>query len=589
MSGTPQTNSPEVTAEKVRQQLKRLVSGVTFSSADRLKKFITFVVNESIEGRGDHLKEYLVGVQVFDKEASFDPRTDPIVRVQARQLRSRLARYYREEGAGDEIVIDLPKGGYSPVFRGPARALPANSLTAALLGHNTIAVCPFADFSADRSLESFCRGIGQEIIHSLTTLGTLRVVAWDFTPPHGNVNPSKSAVRSGASMTVEGGARLSADRIRVTTQLIDGATGSHLWSNSIDGLANDPFSLHEKVARALVARLLEEHNPSGGGGLWHATENLAARNLYLQGRYHLDQRTEEGFRKAVEFFERTIAEDARYANAYSGLADAYSLLAHYGVLAPAEVWTKAASSAATAVLLDENSVESHTSLAHVKSTQDWDQAGAELEYRRAIELNPRHPTARHWYAISCLAPQGRLDEARAEILVAQSLDPVSSIIARDVAMVSYYQRDFDAALGHCDHAIELNPYFSLSYWLLGLIQEHRGDHDESIAAFQRAIHLTPRSPRMRGALARVLALSGKRTEARAILAELQELSRSRYVSPFEFSSVFFALDETERALEWLRKAFRDRCFELIALNVDPRFDRIRGDARFKVLAAGLKA
>ena len=173
---------------------------------------------------------------------------------------------------------------------------------------------------------------------------------------------------------------------------------------------------------------------SGAGpprGRGRPTENLAAYNLYLQGRYHLNQRTEEGLRKAVEFFDKAIVEDAQYAQAYSGLADAYSLLGHYGVLAPAEVWTKTASNAAWAVLQDEHSAEAHTSLAHVKSTQDWDWLGAEREFQRALSLDPRYPTAHHWYAVSCLAPMGRLDDAREEMLLAQALDPISSIIARD--------------------------------------------------------------------------------------------------------------------------------------------------------------
>src|SRR6185369_11060657 len=132
---------------------------------------------------------------------------------------------------------------------------------------------------------------------------------------------------------------------------------------------------------------------------------------YAQGRYHLNQRTEEGLRRAVDFFDRAIVEDAQYAQAYSGLAVAYSLLGHYAVLAPAEVWTKAASNAAWAVLQNDHSTEAHTSLAHVKATQDWDWVGAEREFQRAIGLDPRYPTAHHWYAVSCLAPTGRLDRA----------------------------------------------------------------------------------------------------------------------------------------------------------------------------------
>jgi tetratricopeptide (TPR) repeat protein len=276
-------------------------------------------------------------------------------------------------------------------------------------------------------------------------------------------------------------------------------------------------------------------------------------------------------------------EDAQYAQAYSGLADAYGLLGHYGALSPAEVWTKTASNAAWAVLQDENSAEAHTSLAHVKATQDWDWLGAEREFRRAIALDPRYPTAHHWYAVSCLATLGRLDDALAEMAMAQALDPISSIIARDLARIHYYRQDYDAALEQCDHAIELNPHFTPAYWILGLVQEQRGDFDESAVAFQRAIQLSPQSPLMQAALGRTFALSHKRNEALRILRELHELAEKRYVSPFEIASLHFAIGETDQAFNWLTKAFQDRCFELICLKVDPRMASLWDDPRFQNL------
>jgi tetratricopeptide (TPR) repeat protein len=325
---------------------------------------------------------------------------------------------------------------------------------------------------------------------------------------------------------------------------------------------------------------LSEGDPAGHAGPNRPAVNLAAQNLYLQGVYHLNQRTEEGLRKALDFFERALGEDAHYALAHSGLADAYGLLAHYGVRGPAEVWTKAASSAMTAVMLDGLSAEAHTSCAHVKATQDWDWAGAEREYQRAISLNPRYATAHHWYAASCLAPLGRLDEALDEILLAQSLDPVSSIVARDVAMIHYYRRDFETALDQCDHTIELNPHFAPAYWLLGLIQAQRRDFDESLAAFQRAVHLSPQTPRMHGALGRTLALSGRRKRALEVLRKLESYASERYVSPLEFAWIQFALGDLDLGFRWLAKACDDRSFDLISMKVDPRFDPLRDDERF---------
>ena len=277
-------------------------------------------------------------------------------------------------------------------------------------------------------------------------------------------------------------------------------------------------------------------------------------------------------------------EDAEYAAAHAGLSDAYGLLAHYGVFGPAEVWTRAAASATSAVMLDANSAEAHTSLAHVKATQDWDWAGAEREFQRAISLDPRCATPHHWYAMSCLSPLGRLDEALEEMSLAQALDPVSSIVARDLAVIQFYRRDFETALEQCDHTVELNPHFAPAYWILGVIQEQRGDFDESAAAFERAVHLSPQTPRMHGALGRTFALAGRKKHALEVLGKLEAYAKARYVSPLEFAWIQFALGETDLGFRWMEKAFDDRSFDLISIKVDPRFDPLEGDPRFESIA-----
>jgi serine/threonine-protein kinase len=170
-----------------------------------------------------------------------------------------------------------------------------------------------------------------------------------------------------------------------------------------------------------------------------------------------------------------------------------------------------------------------------------------------------------------------------EMRLAQSLDPVSSIVARDLAVVHAYRRDYEAALEQCDHAVELNPHFSPAYWALGFIQEQRKDLDEAVAAFQRAIHLSPPSPRMPAGLGRTLALSGKRTLALTALRKLDAIAKQRYVSPFEFASIRFALGQTDLGFRWLRKAVQDRAFDVIAIKVDPRFESLKGDKRLDAI------
>ncbi len=568
----------------VRQQLERILDAETFRQVDRLRRFLSFVVLESLAGRQDDLKEYVVGIQVFGKETSFDPRSDPVVRVQARRLRARLVKYYSEEGQADEVLIELPKGGYSPLFsRREPGAARRRTLGASIVNRNTACVAAFADHSATGDLAYFCRGLRDEIINRLSSLENLRVLAWDGVENGGRRHGQPAGE---AAVIITGSVRTAAEQVRVTAQLLDGATGCYLWSTSIDGSSSETFETQERVAAA-VAEKIGSHlvELSTTGPRHPGTVNLAAHNLYLQGRYHLSQRTEDGLRKAVDFFEKSLAEDAEYGRAHAGLSDAYALLAHYGVIGPADAWTKVAASAASAVMLDPSSAEAHTSLAHAKATQDWDWQGAEQAFRRAMALDPRYATAPHWYSTTVLVPTGRLDEAVSRMLVAQALDPVSTIIARDVAMMYYYKRDFDAALERCDNAIELNPHFPPAYLTLAFVQEQRGELDESEAALERAVSLAPRSPRSLGALARLLAITDRRRQAFKMLHDLEALAKERYVTPFEFALLYFCLAKIEEGRQWLSKAIDDRSFELLSAKADPRFEALRNHARLAPLIA----
>jgi len=541
----PKTAAEEL-EEAVRQELGRVLLSKTFRQVNRLPRFLTFIVEETLAGRGDLLKEYPVGVEVFGKDSDFDPRMDPIVRVQARRLRMRLASYYLQEGQFNDLIIELPKGGYTPVFRRLESSTVKRPVVATLVSRNTVAVLPFTDQSGAGDMSAFCDGLTLEILHALIEVDSIMVVS-----DSREAAPRDSGALPAAAMIVTGSVRRSKDVLRITTHISDAIRGCYTWSDSIDRNVENVFEIQEEVAARVVNSLRSELLGSAeGGGVRHRRiENLAAHNMYLQGRYHLNQRTEHGLRRALEFFTNAIDEDPRLAVAYSGLADSYSLLAHYGVASPAEVWTKAASNASQAVLLDDESSEAHTSFGHVKSTQDWDWTGAEQEFRRAISLDPRNPTAHHWYAMSCLAPLGRLDEALEENLLARELDPISSIIARDTALIHYYKRDFDLALEQCDHTIEQNPHFSAAYWTLGMVQEQRGDFDEAIG----------------------------------ILSNLKNLSTKRYISPFEVALIYFALHRLDEGFTSLEKAYQDRCFELISIKIDPRFDSVRKDHRFTSL------
>ena len=570
MRAATRTQPATPTEREVRDQIERITSSAAFRPSDRLKHFIAFVASQVLQGKGDNLKEYAVGVQVFGRESSFDPRTDPVVRVQARRLRARLERYYKEEGQSDDIVVDLPKGGYAPVFRRREVDSIGRSPTSAATQRNTVAVQPFGDLTPARDLGMFCSGLTREVIRRLTHIKGIHVAV-----AH---HPQSAA----AAMHVEGSMHQAAEGYRLTFTLVNAATGCYVCSESLDVASVNTFAAQDSLADRVVERL-QNHLAAASSPGRPQTENLAARNLCKQGHYHLEQRTDEGLERAAEFFERAVIEDAQYSLAHSGLSDAYSMLGSYGLRPSASMVTMALSSAATAVMLDNKSAPASTSLAHAKARAHWNWLEAEREFQRAIRLDSSYATGHHWYARCCLVPLGRLDEARDEVLLAQSLDPVSSIIAREVASIHYYRREYEAALAHCDHAIELNPHFPHAYFILSLVQEQLGDFDEALAAVLRGTELAPKSPRMIASLGRAQAMAGRRGDALRSLAELSDLGRTRFVSAWERAVVHLALREIDECFEQLSLALQDRFFDLTLLAVDPRFDDLRNDPRFETL------
>ncbi len=263
------------TDEKIREQLRRILASKSFRQVDRLQSFLSFIVEEMLAGRGDKLKEFLIGVEVFGKESSFDPRMDPLVRVQARRLRTRLVRYYREEGQNDEIVIELPKGGYEPVFQRRETSAMKRTVSAALVSRNTILVRPFDDDSSGHDLSYFCNGLKQEIIHALSGMESLRVAAsehvQDSSDPSGQMN---------VAMIVTGSVRKSRDTLRITSSLIDSTSNCYLWSEVIDRGLQDELRVQEEVAQRILKKLQSEFGSGGSPRSSKRPTEISPRIIY---------------------------------------------------------------------------------------------------------------------------------------------------------------------------------------------------------------------------------------------------------------------------------------------------------------------
>jgi tetratricopeptide (TPR) repeat protein len=312
------------------------------------------------------------------------------------------------------------------------------------------------------------------------------------------------------------------------------------------------------------------------------TQNVEAYELYLKGRYYWNKRTEEGFRRAIEYFGEATEKDRNYGLAYAGLADSYILLGEYGLLPAKEAYAKAREAATKALELDDTLAEAHAALADVKIDYDWDWAGAEREFRRAIELNPGYATAHQWYG-ELLSSLGRHEEALAEIKRAQQLDPLSLIINTSSGWILLGAGRDDLAIEQLRKTLEIDPNFARAHGDLGMAYLRKGNFPEAVAEFQRAATLSSNIIDYQSGLGHAYARAGKHTEARKLLYELKEHSKQRYVSWYDFAAIYAGLGEKDQAFALLEKAYEQRDPKVTWAKVDPSLDPLRSDPRFQDL------
>ena len=571
----------------VLQQLQRVLTSPTFRRSTRIGRFLSFVVQETLEGHADRVKEYLIGLEVFDRKESFDPRSDPIVRVQAGRLRSKLRSYYRSSGRNDEVRIEFRKGTYVPLFRSRkvAQAAPtADSSHSPPDGNpQTIAVLPFRDLSPNGDQEYLCDGITEEIISVLTRVHGIRVASrtssFAFKGKSQDIREIGRALNVNA--IVEGSVRKQDDRLRITAELSDVKDGFEVWSVTHERASKDVFLIQDEISQCILTNLKAKLLGQQPAPLVKRyTNDPEVYELYLRGRYHWNRRTEESLLASIHCFEEAIARNPDYALAHAGLADAYAILANRGALASSEAMPRAKVAALRALEIDEELSEAHASLGLVKAVHEWEWVGAEEEFKRAIDLNPRYTPARHWYAINCLAPLGRLDEALVQMKIAEEVDPVSLIVKTVFGCLLCHRREYDEAMTKLLRTLELDSNFYLAHWHLGLSYAAKGMYQEALTSLERAESLSHGSPFVIGSLGQVHAWAGNREAAVQTLSALKDLSTRRYVCSTEMARIHAVLGETGFAYEWLEKAFEERAVSLTRLHLDPAFEELRSTSRF---------
>ena len=450
---------------------------------------------------------------------------------------------------------------------------------------HSVAVLPLSNLSSDASQEYFADGMTDELITQLAQIGALRVISRTSAMTYKNTHKRLADIARELDIqaVVEGSVLRVGDRVRITAQLIRVPADEHLWAQSYEGSFRDTLALQGQVSQAIAEQIKANVSQRERQAMSTARiVNPQAYEAYLKGRYFWNKRDAEGFKKAIEYFQSAIAADPGYAEAYSGLADTYALAGgwEYGVLAPQEAAPRAHEAATQAVLLNPMLSEAHTSLAFALDMSTWDWAGAEREFRRAIELNPGYATVHHWYGYH-LVMVGRSDEGIAELRKAESLDPLSLIISAGVADVLYISHRFDEAAHQLRKTLEMDPNFAMAHYQMGqvLVQQHRAD--AAIAEFERAIQLAGHSPAFDANLASAYAISERIAAAHQIAADLERLPDPNGAVYANLALIYTSLGRADEAMGWLDKAYQAR-FEAVML-VRPPFDPLRGDARFKAL------
>lgn len=457
---------------------------------------------------------------------------------------------------------------------------------------NRVAVLPLTNISADSKDEYFSDGMTEELISTLSKIAGLKVIARTSVMRYKGTD--KPVAEIGKELDVgtilEGSVRKSGNKARITVQLVNSLTEEHLWSKSYDRDLEDVFlvqsEIAQRVARALKVRVLVREKKGLGK---KATGVPEAYSLYLKGRHASNTRTEEGLKTAVQYFEKAIEHDPKFALAYTGLADAYSILASYSLeyLPPREAFPKAKKAAENALSLDDRLAEAHASLGLVKFYYDWDWPGAEAEFQRALEMNPGYPLAHQYYA-DFVKSFGRFDEALKEMEKARTLDPLSFSINTGIGHVLYLSRQYDRAIEHYRRVVESDPSFVPARLWFGRPYLQKGMFDQAIEQVKEAVKLSNESTVSLAMLGQAYGAARQGNEARRILDRLLERSKKQYVPSYWIAMVYVGLGEKDHAFTWLEKAFEEKSSWLVWANVEPRFDALRSDSRFDSLLARMR-
>jgi DNA-binding winged helix-turn-helix (wHTH) protein/TolB-like protein/Tfp pilus assembly protein PilF len=518
---------------------------------------------------------------VIEEEAVVEAQSYLALAVEAAVAPRQLAR---RKTKATLLVLGMALAGlaFALFFLWPGRR---SDPPATGLKMKTLAVLPFKPLDAGGGNDYLGLGITDTLITKLSNVHEIIVRPTSVVQKYAGqgFDPVAAGREQRVEAVLEGSIQKLGDKVRVTVRLLQTKDGAQLWGYQCDAYCTDIFAMQDvvsqRVATALLAQLTDEEKRLL---VKRETGSDEAYQLYLKGRHFWNRRNAEGFRKAIEYFEQSIAQDPNYARAFAGLSDSYLLLWGYGFAPPAEAIPKAKETARKALDLDNTLAEAHVSLGTVAWNYDWDWAVTEREFRRAIELNPNYATAHH-YLGEFLTQQGRFDEGWVEIGRAMEIAPTSLIINTDAGLILDFSRRSEEAIKQYRKTLEMDPNFGKARRYLAIIYTRKGMFEEAKAELEkfRQIDDSPGKRDWLMGMGDLYAYSGRREEARKAYEEVKRLAERGYVDPGAMMWMHFHLGKKDQTFAWMEKAYAERSTQLIAIKVNPGCDTLRSDPRFQ--------
>ena len=570
-----------VPATAIRDQLARVVNSPGFVSSARLCRFLTHIVNRTIDGDIDSLKEFSIAMEVFDRTSEYDPNIDAIVRVEARRLRAKLKAYYEEgQGTVDPVLIGLRPGSYVPVFRWLDAQPPsiAKRLEPHPAGPYIVAVLPFVNMSPEPEQDYFCDGISEEITNSLTRVSGLNVIARTsaFHFKGANIDIREVGQRLGADLVIEGSVRKAGEQLRITAQAIQTESGHHVWSETFRRELQDVFAIQEEIAQS-VADILRLHMPEVQGPVRPSPPDLEAYTRYLRARFLIHQQSPETLHAALEQLRRLTETYPDYALAYSGMAAASGLLAQFGMVSGRDVYPEVKANAERGYALDPESGDTCTVLGALRAWFEHRWGEADRMYDRALKLQPSHAPA-HMFRAMALLCQGDIDAAESGLRRSTELDPLSASDCARMAYLHYVKGDYPSAAENLRQSFELDRDYPEARLYEGLLHFQQQRYDAVIQCLS-----TSASPLDIGLLAAAHAQEGSLSRAEECIERLHQLAGRQYVTPLAESFAAVGMGDFDLALQSLDEAINHKTNFVNLLAIEPFFHPLHIDRRFAKL------